>query len=215
MTWAVERVRWRAASFHARSVPAPAERSVSVCDLTDPALVLGSVQSDARVDRDACEAAGVDVVRRHSGGGAVLVVPGEVLWVDLVLPAGDALWQDDIGRAFHWVGEAWAAALGAVGVAGEVHRGPLVPSEWSAAVCFAGLGPGEVTVDGRKVVGISQRRTRAGARFQCAALGRWDPGAIVALLGLPRRAAEDLHGAAAGLGSDLEPLLAAFLRHLP
>jgi lipoate-protein ligase A len=113
------------------------------------------------------------------------------------------------------VGEAWAAALGELGVSAEVHRGPLVRSEWSTEVCFAGLGPGEVTVDGRKVVGISQRRTRAAARFQCAALGRWDPAAAVTLLGLPPRAAEDLRGAAAGVGRDLELLLAALLRHLP
>jgi hypothetical protein len=41
-------------------------------------------------------------------------------------------------------------------------------------VCFAGLGPGEVTVDGRKAVGIAQRRTRAGSLFQCAVPLRWD-----------------------------------------
>jgi hypothetical protein len=36
------------------------------------------------------------------------------------------------------------------------------------------------------VVGISQRRTRGWARFQCAAYLRWDPGALVALLAPPR-----------------------------
>ena len=113
------------------------------------------------------------------------------------------------------MGEAWGAALGELGVSAAVHRGPLVRSTWSADVCFAGLGPGEVTVGGRKVVGISQRRTRAAARFQCAALGRWDPAAIVPLLGLPPAAGGDLADVAAGVGVDLEHLLAALLRHLP
>lgn len=196
-------------------MPDPTERAVWVCDATGPALVLGSAQREDRVDRSACAAAGVDVVRRRSGGGAVLVIPGEVLWVDLVLPVGDVLWQDDVGRAFHWVGEAWVAALGDLGVSAEVHRGPLVRSPWSAEVCFAGLGAGEVTVAGRKVVGISQRRTRAASRFQCAALARWDAVAVVSLLGLPPQAAEDVRGAATGVGPDLESLLAALLLHLP
>ena len=215
MTWAVERVSSSAAAFHARELPDPVERAVWVCDATGPALVLGSAQSDESVDRAACEAAGVDVVRRRSGGGAVLVVPGEVLWVDVVLPAGDPLWQDDVGRAFHWLGDVWAAALHDVGVDAAVHRGGLLRTPWSHQVCFAGLGPGEVTVAGRKVVGISQRRTRRAARFQCAALARWDPAAIAPLLGLPPTATGDLLDAAAGVDGDLGGLCDAFVRRLP
>ncbi len=58
----------------------------------------------------------------------------------------------------------------------------MVCSAESGRACFAGLGPGEVTIGGRKAVGISQRRTRAGARFQCVAYERWDPGPLAALL---------------------------------
>jgi lipoate-protein ligase A len=210
VSWGLSTFAERAQDFHQRAVPEPTERSVWVCEATGPALVLGSAQADVGVDH----AAGVAVVRRRSGGGAVLVVPGELLWVDLVLPVDDPLWEDDVGRAFHWVGEAWAGALAAMGVDARVHHGALVRSEWASEVCFAGVGPGEVTVDGRKVVGISQRRTRAWARFQCAALARWDPAAIVPLLGLPARAADDLDGVAAGVGVDLDDLLAALLRTL-
>ena len=83
-------------------------------------------------------------------------------------------------------------ALAACGVgAATVHHGPLMRSEWSGLLCFAGLGPGEVTVGGRKVVGMSQRRTRAAARFQCVVLAEWDPASLVDLLApasLPRSA---------------------------
>lgn len=215
MSWRVQRVHTSAEDFHAREIPEPAERAVWVCDATGPALVLGSAQRDDGVDRAACAAAGIEVVRRHSGGGAVLVVPAEVLWVDLVLPAGDRLWEADVGRAFHWVGETWVAALAELGVAAAVHTGSLVRSTWSGAVCFAGLGPGEVTVEGRKVVGLSQRRTRAAARFQCAAIGRWEPAAIVPLLGLPPAAVGELADVAGPVGVELEALLVALLRHLP
>ena len=82
-------------------------------------------------------------------------------------------------------------------------------------MCFAGLGPGEVTVDGRKVVGISQRRTRAAARFQCVVLERWDPDAVVALLDPAVRPAVPLGPVASGAGVDLPTLADAFVAHLP
>jgi hypothetical protein len=41
-----------------------------------------------------------------------------------------------------------------------------------------------VTIDGKKAVGISQRRTRVAARFQCVAYERWDPQPLVAAMGI-------------------------------
>jgi lipoate-protein ligase A len=220
MAWAVERLRAHPADLHARALPEPVRREVWLCEPTAPALVLGSAQADDVVDRAACEAAGVAVVRRRSGGGAVLVAPGRQLWVDVVLPADDPLWSPDVGRAFLWLGEAWATALAAVGVPGEVHRGGLVPSPWSDLVCFAGRGTGEVLgPDGAKLVGLSQRRTRAGARFQGSALGGWEPEELLGLLALDpaRRAAgaAELATVAGGVGVDLGALEGALLDALP
>ena len=217
--WAVERIGGRAAELHARAVPGPPARVVEVLTVECPAVVLGSTQPDAVVDRDAAAAAGVDVVRRRSGGGAVLLVPGESLWVDAVLPPSDALWADDVGRSFHWLGQAWADALADLGVAAEVHHGGLCVTEWSRLVCFGGLGSGEVTVAGRKVVGLSQRRGRWGARFQCTVHRRWDPARLLELLALDpaERAAASaaLEPAVAVVEATDEQLLAALVRHLP
>lgn len=220
MAWEVVRRAESAAAFHGRPLPEPAGRAVWVCEPSEPALVLGSAQRDDVVDALACEQQGVEVVRRRSGGGAVLVVPGDLLWVDVVLPAGDPLWVPDVARAFEWLGAVWAAALEDLGVVTTMHTGALVRSEWSRLVCFAGQGPGElIRPDGAKVVGISQRRTRAAARFQCAALIRWDPRALVELLALTpgerSRAAAELTPVAAGTGLDPHTLLARFLHHLP
>jgi hypothetical protein len=145
----------------AAEVTEGAGRTVRVVDVDDAVFVLGSTQS-------APTSAPWPTVRRRSGGGGVLLVPGEVLWVDLIIPRSDDWWDDDVGRAAHVIGDAWARTLDRLGLVAAVHRGPLQPSRWSGALCFAGLGPGEVTVDDRKVVGIAQRRTRAGACFQCA-----------------------------------------------
>lgn len=193
MTWQVERVRGSAADFHARPVPERPERAVWVFEIDRPALVLGSTQHLTDADGPACAAAGVEIVRRRSGGGAVLLRPGEVLWLDVVLPAGTPEWHDDIGRATWWLGEVWVTALDALGVTGAaLHRGPLRATEWSRRICFAGMGPGEVTVGGGKAVGISQRRTRSAARFQCALVLGGDPGRIVGLLTPPRPAPAEI-----------------------
>jgi lipoate---protein ligase len=178
LTWAVERSAGSAAAFHAREIPAVVSKSVWIHDVSAAALVLGSSQRADIVDDATIRS--IEVVRRRSGGGAVLLIPGEVLWLDVLIPTGDPLWSDDVSRASHWLGDAWVAALGH----GEVHRGPMVRTPWSPLVCFAGVGPGEVTVDSRKLVGISQRRTRAGARFQCAVYSHHDPSALPGLLRL-------------------------------
>ncbi len=148
-------------------------------------MVLGSTQPLDEVDHPAASSAGFDVVRRQSGGGAVLVEPGTVAWVDVVVPRGDPLWDDDVGRAFWWLGETWRLALADLSLTGaEVNRGGIVSSPWSSKVCFAGLGPGEVTVEGRKVVGMAQRRTRHGALFQCAVPLAWEPHRLLDVLAL-------------------------------
>lgn len=217
--WLVEPREGDAAQLHSLD-PSGVDRPTAwLCRFGAPALVLGSAQADRVVDHRALRDAGVELVRRRSGGGAVLLVPGDVVWIDLVLPAGDPLWVDDVGRAAVWVGEAWAGALAEVGVAAKVHEGPMVRPPWSDLVCFAGRASGEVTSGAAKVVGVSQRRTRGYARFQCAALLRWDPGALLGLLSLdPVRRAEALaavEDAATGLPVAAEPLTEAFLAHLP
>ncbi len=175
------------------------QRLVRLPIATKPALVLGSHQSEAAFDPAALAAAGLELARRRSGGTAVLVRPGAVLWADFVIPSGDPLWDDDVGRAAWWVGEVWRAAIGA----GEVWEGPMRRSAWSPLVCFAGLGPGEVTLGGRKVVGVCQRRTRFGALFQTAALLDWQVGEYLAVLRPDRVPAPPglLETAATGLGT--------------
>ena len=173
---------------------------------TETAVVLGSTQHESVL------MPGTPAVRRRSGGGAVLMEPGGLVWVDAFVPAGDPLWEVDVGRAFAWLGAAWVKALGA---GARDHVGPLVTTAWSELVCFAGLGPGEVTVDGAKVVGMAQRRTRAGALFQCAALLEWRPERLLDRLALTgdqrRQATADLAGVARGVAVSAD----AFLSHLP
>lgn len=175
MSWDVRHLTGPVSHLHAVDPDelGPARRTVLVMHPDAPAVVLGSTQGDDVVDHEVAERGGFDVVRRHSGGGLVLVVPDEMLWVDVVIPAHDPLWQADVGAAFDWLGEVWADALGA-DRSTALHLAPPLRADLGRVVCFAGVGRGEVVVDGRKVVGLSQRRTRAWARFQCMVHTRFD-----------------------------------------
>ena len=176
-----------------------------------PAIVLGSTQREDVLDVAACAAAGIEVVRRRSGGGVVLVEPGALVWFDVVVPTRvlhDVGVGDDIRASMVWLGSHIAGALGgeaapteraparraAMGSGGAapsaadgvtVHRGTMACTGWCPLVCFAGVGPGEVLAGRDKLVGISQRRTRAGARFQCAVHVEWSPDRLVPLLAGP------------------------------
>lgn len=212
--------------------PSPASSSelrVAICHVVGPdTLVLGSTQGvhggtgsvglprlrGGGRDPGARDVGGPHTVRRRSGGGAVWVAPGQQVWVEVWIPRDDPRWVDDVVASSWWVGDAWARALVDLGISGAVvHRGRQTARPDAAgagAVCFAGLGPGEVTVGmpPRKVVGISQHRTRHGARMSTMAHLRWDAAPIVRALvrrGLvdPGRALEvagAASAAAAGLG---------------
>ncbi len=187
--WVIEHRLGTAADLHALAIPEPVAPTMWICEPTAPALVLGSAQAHTL---DLSGPPGVDLVVRRSGGGAVLLVPGACTWVDFLLPVGHHLWDDDVGRAAHWVGELWARSLRRVGAEATVHAGGMVRNRWSHLVCFAGIGPGEVLdPQGAKLVGVSQRRTRTAARFQTVAYHR-DLHEIATILALDASDSADL-----------------------
>lgn len=108
--------------------------------------------------------------------------PATSAWVDVFVPTGDPLWHADVGKAFHWLGRTLAAAFADVGVPASMHPGPYEAGPSDGLLCFASLGPGEVVVDGRKLVGISQRRTREGSRFQCITYERFELGPLASVV---------------------------------
>jgi lipoate-protein ligase A len=176
-----------------------------VCSVVGPeAIVLGSTQTIDVVDAGRAARDGVEVVRRGSGGGAVLVGPSAQVWLDAWLPRHDPLWDDDVIGSSGWLGDAWVKALSELGAQSlRVHRRRATRTDWSDAVCFAGIGPGEVVAGTRKVVGVAQRRTRHGARLHAVAPLSWEPAALVALLVLDAERAHDASSALAGVATGI------------
>jgi lipoate-protein ligase A len=134
------------------------EFTLETIEVTALAVVLGSSQN-ANVLGDI----GSDLVlRRRGGGGVVLLRPGD-LWIDAWIPGNDPRWTHDVLRQSIAVGEWWRSAIRAVsGHPVEVHARAASAGP-APVVCFAALSPGEVVLDGAKVVGLTQWRVREGA----------------------------------------------------
>lgn len=175
-----------------------------------PALVLGNGQPPASADLAACRARGIHVYRRGSGGTAVLV-DGDALSMEVALPAGHPLAIADVVKGYRWVGEVWARALRALGIAGaralpteEVRAlPPLAKDDPLRLACYGTLSPWEPVIGRRKIVGLSQVRRRPGVLYQVGVHLRWRPERLVELLALPEETRDALvprlHEAAAGL----------------
>ncbi len=175
--WTVQRLQGPVSELlESAEPPTTATRLARIHTVTGAGLVLGSTQSLETADQIRAAAAGTEILRRRSGGGAVLLRPGGQVWVDFFVPASDPLWSDDVAYTAQWVGELWSAVIEPfVAEPISVHSGRLVADRWGRLVCFAGSGPGEVFAGGRKVVGVSQRRTRSRVRIQTTArLGHAD-----------------------------------------
>ena len=233
MRWEIRRARGNVSELQESSAaaitqlgggPTDARRgSAVVQNGLNRALVLGSAQLDSTVDQEACAAAGVEVVRRRSGGGAVLVDPSSLVWVDLVVAATDALWSADVGRSMWWVGEAWAKALEGAGL-----RRPqrLERPDVAQRLVFAGL-----FCRSRAGRGHQQRTAQAGRHrsaadaVRCAvpvrlrsALGPRGaaPTAVPTRRPTPKSLARELAGAALGVGVErAEAVVDGFLAALP
>jgi len=161
-----------ASDFHSKDLPA--ERALWLCSAEKPALILGSTQDESDVRVDVAVGSGIEIVRRRSGGGAVYVAPDESVWMDITISRKDPLWQDDVSASMLWLGDAFVQAL-QPWVHAETFRGTFHNGDVGRAVCFASAAPGEVFVGDNKLVGISQRRNREGARFQCVLYRQWNP----------------------------------------
>lgn len=196
------------------------ERGVWDVRVTRTAVVLGSRQDETLLNVDQCGRNNVDVVHRRSGGGIVFLSPGEHVWLDVVVPRGDALWSDDVAQASWWLGDVWAQTLNSLGMNEvNVHRKSLHSDAWGDLLCFAGVGPGEVVQRheglSSKVVGISQRRTRDYARFQCTTYTKWNPHDLeMYLLNTPGNLSE-IANRVATVQADQQAIVNTFVSHLP
>ncbi len=127
-----------------------------------PAVSIGhSQKAPAELDLEACAKRGFGVVRRPTGGRAVLHA-GELTY-SVVGRSGVPPLGDSIAESYRAIADGLLLGLAAVGVRAELapvstasrSRGGVAPP------CFVSAGRFEVVVDGRKLIGSAQRRVGA------------------------------------------------------
>ena len=122
-----------------------------------PWLSLGYGQRLEGARRAACAAAGVGVVRRATGGGAVL--HGADLTYTVAAPA--SLLPAGLDACYARLADALLEALRSQGVSAG-RAGAAAGAAPPGFDCFARAAAHEICAGGRKLVGSAQRRTGAG-----------------------------------------------------
>ena len=122
----------------------------------DPfAVTYGFHQRDEDFDRDAIARLGFDLVRRPTGGRAIL--HAEELTYSVVGASPSPLFGDTLHSCYMKINEALVAFLRELGHEAEISGGED-RGEMRQAVCFKSAGQHEIRVGGRKIIGSAQRR---------------------------------------------------------
>jgi lipoate-protein ligase A len=137
-----------------------------------PCLSLGYAQPLADADLSRLAAKGWDLVRRPTGGRAILHT--DELTYSVIGPADEPRLKGDVLESYQRLSRALLAALQLLGLPAQAH--PLTPQKQDGnvkgPVCFEVPSNYEITVDGRKLVGSAQARKRQGV-LQHGTLPLW------------------------------------------
>jgi lipoate-protein ligase A len=125
-----------------------------------PCLTLGRSQPLADADLARCRAAGVGVVRRPSGGGAILHT--DELTYAVALCQTDPRAEGGVLGSYCRLSEGLLAGLQRLGVDGLQAVKKKQPPVEPTPVCFEVPSDYEITAGGRKLVGSAQWRSRGG-----------------------------------------------------
>lgn len=145
-----------------------------------PALSLGYFQALADVDEAACRSAGVDIVRRLTGGRAIL--HDKELTYSVVLP--ERWLPGSVTAAYRTLAGALVRGLRLLGPGISLEPERRGREAAASAACFDRPASYEVTAQGRKLAGSAQTR-RHGCILQHGSIPlTFDPAAIFRLLRL-------------------------------
>ncbi len=134
-----------------------------------PAVSLGRFQDEtSSVNAEACGKHGFDIVRRITGGRAVL--HRHELTYSVIAPVGNQLFPNDVLGTYKVIASGLLAGLIRLGVPAEMvsptgNRAEMVNRDPKEPACFSSPSWYEILVHGRKIVGSAQRRL-AGAFLQ-------------------------------------------------
>lgn len=123
-----------------------------------PCLSLGFRQEWADVDPGLCKAQGWDIVRRPTGGRAILHV--DELTYSVCAPLGEPRVQGSVLESYQRLSLALLAGLRLIGLAPVQAASSHANDDSAGAACFDVPSNYEITVNGRKLIGSAQVRKK-------------------------------------------------------
>jgi lipoate-protein ligase A len=147
-----------------------------------PSVSIGYFQQiEDEINLPACRSAGIDVVRRLTGGKAVLH-SDEITYCITACGAGN-LFPSDIQGTYRMVSACLARALDLMGIEASIAlgSGQMVSSDLRSS-CFSAPSDNELLVAGRKICGSAQVRRRGGFLQHGSLLLTFDPERTAALI---------------------------------
>jgi lipoate-protein ligase A len=127
-----------------------------------PAVSLGRFQKiEEAVDSEACRQRGFDIVRRITGGRAVL--HRHELTYSVISRIDNPLFPPNVHGTYKVIAEGLLAGLRNLGISGEIvsrtsRHAHLVEAGAKDPACFSSPSWYEIVVNGKKIVGSAQRR---------------------------------------------------------
>ncbi len=125
-----------------------------------PCLSLGYAQSFTEVDLAALEREGWQVVRRPTGGRAILHT--DELTYAVIGPSSDPRLSGSVLESYRRLSQALIRALQELGVKVHVQEEKSTAATPANPVCFEVPSAYEITVFGKKLIGSAQARRREG-----------------------------------------------------
>jgi len=150
-----------------------------------PAVSLGYFQNTSReIDVETCRREGIDIVRRPTGGKAVL--HEHELTYSLVAAVDHPLFTGDILETYRVISSCIVEALKRLGLAPEmVSEGRSAAGTPLEAYCFAAPSKYELLVGGRKICGSAQVRSGGAFLQHGSLLIDVDPSRAAAVMRVP------------------------------
>ncbi len=126
-----------------------------------PCLSLGHAQAVAEVDFGRLQERGWEMVRRLTGGRAILHT--DELTYSVIAPPDEPRLAGSLLQSYQRLGGALLAAVRSLGLSAEMKERALEAKKATPnPVCFEMPSSYEITVNGRKLIGSAQARRREG-----------------------------------------------------
>jgi lipoate-protein ligase A len=125
-----------------------------------PCLSLGHAQPFSDVDMDRLKQYGWEVVRRATGGRAILHT--DELTYSVIAPADEPRVEGSVLESYNRLAQALLLAVKNLDIPVEMKEGKANESTTPNPVCFEVPSTYEITVNGKKLIGSAQARKKEG-----------------------------------------------------